>query len=161
MRGIYEKVKGSKDFYIRYTDANGKRHREHVGRESTAVETLVTRRREIRDGKFIAPHSIERISFKKLAEKMFIDKEGRGRDTTIQGNRRLLGRVFQLIGDMPVANVTTRNINDILRKLRDPMYPGQDRKQPRVGRKTINGKLSGASLNRFRALLSAVFTYGI
>src|SRR5882762_3174562 len=125
MRGVYEKVKGSKDFYIRYTDKNGKRHRERVGREKAAEEALVNRRREIREGEFIAPHSVERITFKKLAEKMFIDKEGRGRDTTIQGNRRLIRRVFHLIGDMPVANVTTRDINDILRKLRDPMYPVQ------------------------------------
>src|SRR2546429_7874869 len=99
MRGVYEKVKGSKDFYIRYTDANGKRHREHIGREKAAEEVLVNRRREIREGKFIAPHSIERISFEDLAEKMFIDKEGRNRDSTIHGNRRLLQRGFPLMGD--------------------------------------------------------------
>lgn len=157
MRGVYEKAKGSKDFYIRYTDKCGKRHREHVGREAAAIEALVNRRREIREGKFIAPHSVERISFKELAEKMFADS--RDRETTIHGNRRLLRRVFPLIGEMPVANVGAADINEVLRKLREPMT--QDRGHASVGRKTLNGKLSGASLNRFRGLLSGVFTYGI
>src|SRR5260370_393434 len=101
----------------------------------------------------------EGISLKELAEKMFIDREGRDRDSTIHGNRRLLGRVFPLVGEKPVASITASDINEVLRKLREPMV--QDRKHACVGRKTLNGKLSGASMNRFRFLLSGVFTYGI
>jgi integrase len=157
MRGVYEKLKGSKDFYIRYTDANGKRHREHVGGRAAAEEALINRRREVREGKFIAPHSIERISVGELAEKMFTHSRDRG--STIDGNRRLLRRVFPLLGKMPAASVTASDINEVLRKVREPMF--QDREGKAIGRPTLNGKLSGASMNRFRFLLSGVFTYGI
>jgi hypothetical protein len=44
IRGIYEKKPGSGVWWIRWTDSNGKLHREKAGRRSDA-KTLVDKRR--------------------------------------------------------------------------------------------------------------------
>jgi hypothetical protein len=54
-RGVYEKVKGSNDWYICYVDAEGRRHREHVGRRSTAIEAYANKKREIREYEYQSP----------------------------------------------------------------------------------------------------------
>jgi hypothetical protein len=54
-RGVYEKVRGSNDWYICYVDADGRRHREHVGSRSTAIEAYVNKKREIREREYLSP----------------------------------------------------------------------------------------------------------
>ncbi len=49
MRGVYEKVKGSNDWYIRYIGADGRLHRQRVGRFRVACEALANKRRERRE----------------------------------------------------------------------------------------------------------------
>ena len=57
MRGVFEKNKGSGDYYIRYPnpDLPGKKIREHIGPRDLALEALIDRRRQIREGTFVAP----------------------------------------------------------------------------------------------------------
>jgi site-specific recombinase XerD len=161
MRGVFEKVKGSKDFYIRYTDERGQRHREHVGRESAAVEALVNRRREVREGRFIPPHSEIRVTFAELAEKMLTDKAMEAAVNTIAGNRRHLRRLLPLFGNIAAKDVTTAKVNEVLRELKftanrpriPKRAPGCDTLTP--------GQISGPSLNGYRFFLSSIFTYGI
>jgi len=54
-RGVYEKIKGSNDWYICYADAYGRRHRERVGSRSTAIEAYVNKKREIRECEYLSP----------------------------------------------------------------------------------------------------------
>lgn len=167
MRGIYEKVKGSKDFYIRYT-VDGLRHREHVGRHAAAVEALVNRRREIREGRFIAPHSESRITFEDLAEKMLLDKADRARAKTIITNRSCLRRILRArnskclelkIGPMQVHTITSAQLNELLRALKTP--EPRDGKREKGCHTSKPGEISGPALNGYRWLLMSIFDYGI
>ncbi len=59
-RGVYEKVPGSGDYWIRYADPSGKIRRQHVGRSLAAARDIAERRRsEVRQGKF-DPESVGR-----------------------------------------------------------------------------------------------------
>jgi len=49
-RGVFEKIKGSGIWWIRYFDANGQKHREKVGRKSDAISLYQQRKTEIRAG---------------------------------------------------------------------------------------------------------------
>jgi site-specific recombinase XerD len=60
IRGVYEKVKGSGIWWIRYTDAKGSYHREKVGRRSDAI-TLYSKRQH------------ERLMRRKMPEKFSSD----------------------------------------------------------------------------------------
>src|SRR5216683_6286759 len=57
VRGVYEKVKRSNVWYIRYPNPNapGKKIRERIGAKDAAEEALVIRRREIRENTWVAP----------------------------------------------------------------------------------------------------------
>lgn len=157
MRGIYEKVKGSNDWYICYVDADGHRHREHIGRRSVAIEAYVNKKREIREGRYVAPNREQRVTFAELAEKMMADKEGRLRKRTLYGNRSSLRRILPLIGDIPAANIGTAKINEVLRALRTPA----PRPREHTGRKTVTGELGDSAMNSYRWLMNGIFDYGI
>jgi hypothetical protein len=45
IRGIFEKVPGSKVWWVRYADANGKIRREKVGNKGVATKLYQKRRR--------------------------------------------------------------------------------------------------------------------
>ena len=47
IRGIYERDKGSGVWWIRYTDAAGRKRREQIGRRSDAIKMLAKRRTEV------------------------------------------------------------------------------------------------------------------
>ncbi len=52
-RGVFEKTRGSKDYWIRFAGPNGNTIRQHVGRSLSAAKELVEQRRtEVRLGKF-------------------------------------------------------------------------------------------------------------
>jgi len=61
-RGIFEKVKDSGKWFIRYTGADGKRHQETAGRHGDAVDLLAKRRHE-------------KLLKKKLPEKIRTEKD--------------------------------------------------------------------------------------
>jgi site-specific recombinase XerD len=153
MRGVYEKVKGSKDFYIRYTDDEGLRHREHVGPENQACETLIDRRREIREGGFAAPlsrrreirqdrvvaHSKGRITFEELFElRMAAKPLSWG---TIRQYRCQLAMMTDL-REMPVRKIRPEDIEKFLNTLRQ------------------KGK-TNFTVNNYRSLIGAVLAHGV
>ena len=61
-RGVFEKVKGSGKWWIRYTGADGKRHQETAGRHSDAIDLLAKRLHE-------------KLLKKKLPEKIRTEKD--------------------------------------------------------------------------------------
>jgi hypothetical protein len=68
LRGLWEREPGSGVWWIRYRDADGKLHREKVGRKSDAEALLNKRRNDRRVGKKM-PENIRTapIKFDKLA----------------------------------------------------------------------------------------------
>ncbi len=147
MRGVYEKVKGSKDFYIRYTDEDGRRHREHVGREAAAVEVLVNRRREIREGKFIAPSRPSNLTFKELLEKRLAHLELKPK-TLRHLKSAFACKWLDALKNMPARTITAEKIAAVLKSLR------QDNGRRKGGR-------SDGTVRNYRATISAVFAYGV
>ena len=69
-RGVFEKVAGSKDYWIRYVDADGKMHREKAGNLSAAKNLLSIRRTEKLNGKL---PNIEKTSRKVLLSTLIDD----------------------------------------------------------------------------------------
>jgi hypothetical protein len=57
-RGVFEKQPGSGVWWICYFDADGKRHREKVGRYTVAVDAYYQRKQEIREGRFQPPRRL-------------------------------------------------------------------------------------------------------
>lgn len=65
-RGVYEKLPGSGDYWIRYADHRGKIRRQHIGRSLAAARELAEQRRsEVRLGKF-DPDSVGRQKRQKM-----------------------------------------------------------------------------------------------
>jgi integrase len=160
MRGIYEKVKGSKDFYVRYTDANGQRHREHVGRYSAAVEALVARRREVREGRFIPPCTpVDRITFADLADKYMTVKAPRVAANTLAGNQRQIRRLKEFFGSAAAREITPAKIDELLLEFK--YTKNRPPKKGASGQTKKAGEVSGPALNSYRSLLSSIFKYGV
>jgi|ERR1700674_1093643 len=157
MRGVFEKVKGSNDWFICYADADGRRHREHVGRRAVAIEAYVNKKREVREGRYVAPQRERRVTFAELAEKMLADKEGHLRKRTLGGIRSRLRRVLPLIGALPAAAIGTAKINEALRALRTP----SPRPRKNTGRKTVTGELGDSAMNAYRWTMNSIFDHGI
>jgi integrase len=144
MRGVYEKVKGSKDFYIRYTDDQGRRHRQHVGRYSAAVEALVNKRREVREGKFIAP--VERknnSTLEDLFDKRMADlKRTLSRKTYDHHKSDFNHPLLVSLKKKPARTIRAQDIEAVLSGLHE------------------DGR-SDATIRNYRAGMSAVFAYAI
>lgn len=74
-RGVYEKVPGSGDYWIRFADPTGKIRRQHVGKSlAVARDTAEQRRTEVRQGKF-NPESIGKRQRRMTVAEMFATYE--------------------------------------------------------------------------------------
>ena len=51
IRGVFEKVQGSGEWWIQYFDAEGRRRREKAGAKSHAIQLYQKRKTEVRQGK--------------------------------------------------------------------------------------------------------------
>jgi integrase len=146
-RGVFERPKGSGCWWISYFDADRKRHREKVGKFQAACDAYEERRLQIRQGKF-APPRVAGIVFRDLVAEAFADRRTRLSPwsyATDESRSRLL---LEWFGPIPAAKITTPMIAERLRNLRsDVGAPEEER--------------SGATVNRYKALLSAVFTWGV
>ena len=68
-RGVYEKVPGSGQFYIRYVGADGRYHREKAGTKSMAIQLYRKRKVQALEGKKL-PERLRRrvILFRELGD---------------------------------------------------------------------------------------------
>jgi len=58
-RGLFERPAGSGIWWVRYTDENGRLHREHVGPKALAIKVYTKRKNEIQERRFF-PERIRR-----------------------------------------------------------------------------------------------------
>src|SRR5690349_8879254 len=68
-RGVFEKIPGSGEWWVRYTDASGRYRREKAGSKSIAIKLVDKRRTEALQGKKL-PETLRRraVSFGELAD---------------------------------------------------------------------------------------------
>jgi integrase len=155
LRGIFERPPHSGDFWINYRDGSGKRHRERIGSLSDAVEALRSRQRDVADGRFTAPRARARarsLTFRELALESLEHKRLRIRPRSYDTDRRRLDAVLRRIGAVPVAEITPQLLANLFLDLgRNGAVPG------RLSR----GGLTGSTLNRYRSLISSIFTWAI
>jgi site-specific recombinase XerD len=138
---IFERPRKSGIYWIDYRDAGGERHRERVGRRDAALELLVQRKREVTEGKFIAPRAGAR-TFRELSHAALEHKKLRLAAQSYETDVRRLDTLLPLIGALSVEQVTFEVLDKTFADLK-------------------RGGLSGSTVNRYRALVSSIFTYAV
>src|ERR1700730_18523258 len=142
-RGVFERPKGSGWWWIRYVDADGKMHREKVGSKSVAVQSYFKRKVEIRESRFVPPMEKRKpsVSFRELAQHAIETKRGHNKASSVANDELMLEIILGQFGAAPASTITTAAIEKFLATLR------KDR--------------CGPTVNRYRSLISSVFTIGM
>ena len=134
VRGIWEREPGSGVWWIRYRTADGKLHREKVGRKGDAVDLLNKRRNERRIGTKLPENMRAKgVKFKTLADDIEVYSKANHRD-----QRSVLGRLKRIRPDFDeriADSITRQEIEEWLTR----------------------NTSSPATSNRFRAMFSLVF----
>jgi site-specific recombinase XerD len=142
LRGIFERPKRSGVWWISYCDGEGKRRREKVGRKSAALELYLKRRREIEDGSYTPPAGCRSLSFRDLARDAMEHKKLRLAPRSYRTDELRLARVLPALGAIEAEQVTPEVIEKTFRDL------------------SAAGNC-GSTLNRYRALFSSIFAFGV
>jgi site-specific recombinase XerD len=140
--GVEEWPPGSGRFRIDYYDAEGRRHREMVGSEKLAINVYRQRKTEIWEGRFIPKARQPKTTFKQLAETRMAAKKLRLTPRSYHTDELRLKPLLKEFGSMPADQVSVERINVFLATLRA-------------------GGASGPTLNRYRSLISNIFTFGV
>jgi integrase len=139
VRGVFERPADSNIWWIQYFDAEGKRHREKVGRRSDAIGLYQTRKTDIRRGvKLPERHTPKAILFKEIADDMLEISEKR--KASYPAEQSTVNKLLPTFGELRVANITHQMIEEYLDARTD---------------------LKDASKNRYRGTLSVIFNGAI
>jgi site-specific recombinase XerD len=142
-RGIFERPKRSGVWWISYVDGTGKRRREKVGRRSAALEMYLQRRREIEEGRYTPPRDAGRsLSFRDLARDAMEDKRLRLAPRSYKTDAGRLQYWLGKIGALEAEKITPEILGKVFGDL------------SKAGN-------CGSTLNRYRALISSIFRYGV
>jgi integrase len=140
-RGVFERPPGSGVWWISHRGSDGKRHRQKVGRYEAAVGAYCATKQRIREGSFQAPRA-SGVTFKELVDEAFADRKARIAGSTSEGDGYKKPTLLAWFGSLPAAKVTAAMIRDRLGDLRGP-------------------GVSGATSNRYHALVSAILRWGV
>jgi site-specific recombinase XerD len=137
-RGVFEKVPGSGEWWIRYNDSNGRYRREKAGSKSVAIKLVDKRRTEALQGKKL-PERLRRatVSFGEIAKDALAYSKA-----SKLSYRHDAGRMETLLSwfrEYPAEAITAQDI------------------EKRFGQE----KWSPATINRHRALLSLTYRLAI
>jgi integrase len=140
-RGVFERVKGSSIWWIRYTNEQGKRVTSKVGTFAAAVHVYDQRTAAIRLG-VLLPHSPRRgVKFSELVTDAISFAEKHHRASKDFKQRANLA--VEAFGDRVAESITTRELQDWI----DQMADERD--------------WAGGTRNRFKSTLSTVFREGM
>jgi integrase len=141
VRGVFERPPGSGTWWINYY-VEGVQHREKVGSYRAAVDAYYARKVAIREGRFSPPRPENGVTFGELIDLSFADRKTRIAARYYIENQRDIRRWREWFGKWPAAKVTAAVIAEKLRGMRED-------------------GLTGATANRHKALVSAVFAWGV
>lgn len=139
VRGVYENPIGSGVWWIQFF-ANGKRHREKVGRRSTAIALYQKRRTQVREGAKL-PDSMRAsrvVCFRDLVHDALDYSQTHKR--TVRQDRSYWKSLKPVFGDLRADSISPAQIEDYFRTRTD---------------------LKPATINRLRSFLSMVFQQAI
>lgn len=140
--GVLEKPPASGIWWIDYTDAEGKRHRERIGSKDLALAMYRKRKTEIWEGAFTPKTRSKRVTFRELAEERMAAKKNRLAKRSYHADELRLEPLNKEFGSLPASSITPDRIESFLRKRRD-------------------GGISGSTANRIRSLISNIFTLAV
>ncbi len=140
--GIFERPPESGVYWISYFDTDGKRRREKAGKLSAALDLLALRKKQVKTGEYIQPRQARVWTFRRLAEEAIKHKSLRMAALTIETDTIRLGQLLPFIGSTRFDRLTPEKIDEVLATLK------------RSG-------LSSSTVNRYRSLISSVFTYAL
>lgn len=149
---VFEKVKGSGEWWIRYSDQYGHIHREKVGPKSLAQKAYEKRKTQIREGKFFPDDLRGRkdMLFKDMA-KLYLEEHSKVNKRSYDGDRHVMNRLNQAFGEKALSEIMTEDVERFKNRLKQQGTV----KKPKRGAKPR--PLSEATVNRHLALLSGVF----
>lgn len=139
VRGVYENPVGSGVWWIQFF-ANGKRHREKVGRRSAAIALYQKRRTEVREGAKM-PESMRasRVIYLRELAHDALDYSKTHKRTSRQ-DRSYWKSLQPVFGNAPADSISPAQIEEYFKRRTD---------------------LKPATINRLRSFLSMVFQHGI
>jgi len=141
-RGIFEKIPGSKIWWIRYADASGRIRREKVGSKGAAIQLYQKRKTLVRQGKKLPENFRARaISFGDLANDALNYSQRHKRSYRNDVNRMV--PLVLAFGNRFADSITPQDLERWLASQADEK------------------DWEPATINRFRALLSLVFRLGV
>jgi len=136
--GLFEKAKGSGQWWIRYADQYGHIHREKVGPKSLAQKAYAKRKTQIREGMFFPENLGQRrdMLFKDMA-KMYLEDHSKVNKRSYPTDCHVMVRLKQAFGEKALSEITVQDVERFKGRLAQ--------------------EVSVATVNRHLALLSGVF----
>ena len=138
--GVQEWPLGSGRYRIDYRGADGRRVRKLIGTKKAAIKAYRVAKLELLEVRN-APPKIEKITFSELATMALESKRGRLGPLSYRSDRQRITTMKESLGPSLIDKITTGQIEQLLQELRKTR--------------------SGATVNRYHAALSSVFTYAI
>lgn len=136
-RGIFEKLPGSRIWWVRYVDAHGCYRREKAGTKTTALVLYRKRKTEALEGRKLPELRRRVVTFSELAEDALA--YGRQHKRSHQDDMWRMARCLVWWKDKPAESITPSEIEQRL----------------------FEQAWAPATVNRYRALLSFTFNLGI
>ena len=141
-RGIFERIKGSGIYWIRYTDDKGRKRREKSGTLSMAKTLLAKRKIQVLQGRKLPELNRRKaVLFSDLVENAVTYAKEHHQTNRERDYRADL--LIELLGDRPADSIKPQDI---------------DRELSRVARER---EWAPASFNRFKAFVSLAYRLGI
>ncbi len=150
-QGLYERNRGSKCWWIRWSCGNGHIHRERVGAHSLAKETYDERKRSARLYGFCLAEHRQQLKARKQQPKPLLFREAadayirwaaKERPKSLRFRQNTLNPLLSTFGEQPLAAITPAQITQYLQRRRD-------------------AGLSGSTCNRERSVLGHLFSRAI
>jgi site-specific recombinase XerD len=108
-RGIFEKVKGSGEWWVRHVDADGRLRREKAGTKSTAIALYRKRKHESLEGRKL-PEKLRRppVSFDEIAKDALVYSKANKR--TYSDDKQRMDRMFPWFKGRCAESITPQEI---------------------------------------------------
>jgi integrase len=143
VRGIFEKVGGSGTWWIRWTDAQGKLHREKAGRKSDAQTILAKRRTETLQHKKLPEQFRSKMTFDTLCDDALEHSKATNNSKVTHDLDLKIAKLRPVFGSREAGGITKQ---DIVRWLTEQLETRE---------------WSASTRNRWQAAFSLIFRVGI
>lgn len=150
-KGVFEKVPGSKVYWIRYADATGRIRREKAGNKGAAIKLYQKRKTEVLQGKKLPEQfRAKPVTFSELADDAI--EWAKSHKLTWEDDEIRLKPLREAFGSRAAESITPQDIERWFAS--EGVSRNKDRKRNRR-------KWKPATFNRYKALISMVYREGI